>query len=211
MISLPLSPSIQLLYSPLVYAVQVYSSHAAVHGLVYVFSLFLKNSDDGNIIFLNSNELSYTCANQMKNIILKCYLCPLKMYVEIQFTFHIFVSSTSEEAVMLKPGCSFSMFTPPSDILWSLTSASWSNITKQKMYCSFLSWVTCRIFQGCLIDWDIISLYKYESLGPISYFKWQQKLFKCFLFKKDFKSNISIRTRLILSSYWINNISTVIE
>lgn len=47
----PQSPSIQFLYSSLVYVTHVYSSHLAVHDLVQVLGLFLKNSDDGKSTF----------------------------------------------------------------------------------------------------------------------------------------------------------------
>lgn len=98
---------------------------------------------------------------------------------------------------------SFSTFIPSSAIHWSLTTASmfWYHKEKKK-YCYFLSWVNFRMFQGCLIDRDIISLYKYESLGLIFFFKWQQKLFKCFIYYKGFKFNILNRVRFIPNCIW---------
>lgn len=42
----PCPQSMQFLYSSLVYITHVYSSHLAVHDLVQVLGLSLKNSDD---------------------------------------------------------------------------------------------------------------------------------------------------------------------
>lgn len=78
----PSSPSIQLLYSSLAYIIQVYASHPTVHNHVYLSSLFLRSSDNGNMfiyLFNSSNEMPLICVNQIKNIILKSYACPVKM------------------------------------------------------------------------------------------------------------------------------------
>lgn len=99
----PSSPSIQLLYSSLAYITQVYYSHPTVHNHGYVSSLFLQSSDMVTCLFIylfnNSNEMPLICVNQMKNIMLKSYACPVKW---VQFTFYIFVSNTSKEKVLLK-------------------------------------------------------------------------------------------------------------